>query len=113
MKKFRSLFILIGTLGLITLLLFLYKYFVYEHEIHQIENRLNEIENTEVVNIWGNKDVTLEDISVRLRIKDKGELVLPGISQDNFNYPKKSYFKRNWRLYIYYFFKVMEELDRV
>lgn len=56
--------------------------------MNQIKKDLNKIENVEVLEIWGHEDITLEEISTRLRIKDKGEIVLYGLSKDAFNYPK-------------------------
>lgn len=60
----------------------------YYNELNNIKKDLNEIENVEVLNIWGHEDVTLEEISARLEIKDKGEIVLNGLSKDSFDYPK-------------------------
>lgn len=77
----------IGIVGLLVLTFFTYDFFFYEREMNQIRDQLNEIENAEVINIWGHKDITLEEVSARLRIKDKGEIVLNGLSEA-FNYPK-------------------------
>jgi hypothetical protein len=60
---------------------------IYYRERNQIRKELNELENVEVVNIWGHRDITLEEISARLRINGKGEIVLYGLSSDSFNYP--------------------------
>jgi hypothetical protein len=59
----------------------------YYREMNQIKAELNKIENVEVVNIWGHHDITLEEISARLRIEGKGEIVLNNLSSDVFNYP--------------------------
>jgi hypothetical protein len=55
--------------------------------MNQIKKELNELENVEVVNIWGHRDITLEEISARLRINGKGEIVLLNLSSDSFHYP--------------------------
>ncbi len=87
MKMKRKKSVLLGVIIFVLFTPYLFTKFIYEREMNQIESKLNSIENVEVFNIWGNRDITLEDISVRVKIKDKGELVLSGISQDNFNYP--------------------------
>ena len=76
---------LIGCLAIVYLI---YDNIFYERELNQIKNDLNAIENVEVINIWGHKDITLEEISARLKVKDKGEIVLYGLSKDAFNYPE-------------------------
>lgn len=80
---------IIGLGGLVALALFIYFNLPYNWELNKIKKELNDIENVHVVNIWGHKDVTLEEISARLEIKGKGELVLYGLSHDVFNYPEK------------------------
>jgi hypothetical protein len=57
--------------------------------MNQIKKELNELENVEVVNIWGHRDITLEEISARLKINGKGEIVLYGLSADSFKYPNR------------------------
>lgn len=51
------------------------------------KKRLQHIHNIELVNLWGHRDWRLEEISVRLKIKNKGEIVLYGISDYVYNYP--------------------------
>lgn len=63
--------------------------FYYNRELRQIENELNEIENVEVKNIWGHNDLTLEEISARIHIKNKGEIVLNNLSKDVYEYPNR------------------------
>ena len=63
--------------------------FYYNRELRQIENELNEIENVEVKNIWGHEDLTLEEISARIYIKSKGEIVLNNLSKDVYDYPNR------------------------
>mgnify|MGYP001372962846 CR=1 FL=1 len=79
---------LFGFVGLILLTYIIYNNFFYNKEMNQIRDQLNELENVEVINIWGHKDITLEEITARLKIDNKGEIVLYGLSKDVFNYPK-------------------------
>ena len=92
-KLFRILkrtgILLLGMAGLVAVTYVVYDNFFYKKELNQIKRQLNKIEHVEVINIWGHKDVTLEEISARLRIKDKGEVVLYGLSKDVFHYPRK------------------------
>jgi hypothetical protein len=48
----------------------------YYDELNQIKNDLNKIKGVNVINIWGHDDITLEEISARIRIENKGEIVL-------------------------------------
>lgn len=63
--------------------------FYYNRELRQIKNELNEIENVEVKNIWGHEDLTLEEVSARIYIKNKGEIVLNNLSKDVYDYPNR------------------------
>lgn len=63
--------------------------FYYNRELRQIKNELNEIENVEVKNIWGHDDLTLEEISARIYIKNRGEIVLNNLSKDVYDYPNR------------------------
>lgn len=63
-------------------------YFFYYKELREIKSQLKEIENVEVLNVWGSDDVNLEEISARLKIKNKFEIVLVGLSKDVNQYPK-------------------------
>jgi hypothetical protein len=65
----------------------------YYREMNQIKAELNKMENVEVLNIWGHHDITLEEISARLKIKDKGEIVLLSLNPDDNNYPKRVYIR--------------------
>lgn len=93
MKVFLQIlkWILITILGIFILLViayFVYFGYFYKIEMNQIKKDLNKIENVEVLAIWGHEDVTLEEISARLKIENKGEIVLYGLSKDAFRYPK-------------------------
>lgn len=89
---FRILkWIMISIFGIVIILViafFVYEGFFYNREMNQIKKDLNKIENVEVLEIWGHEDVTLEEISARLKIKNKGEIVLYGLSEDAYDYPK-------------------------
>jgi hypothetical protein len=61
----------------------------YYREMNQIKAELNKMENVEVLNIWGHHDITLEEISARLKIKDKGEIVLHDLNSTDNYYPKR------------------------
>ncbi|CAG5086792.1 hypothetical protein CRYO30217_03281 [Parvicella tangerina] len=74
-------------LGLPLLTLCVNHHYGYYGELNQIRDELNSLENIEVINIWGHEDMTLEEISVRLKVEGKGEIVLLGLSKDAFYYP--------------------------
>ena len=60
----------------------------YYDEMNAIKKQLNSIPNVSVVDIWaGNEDVTLEEVTARIKIQGKGELVLGNLSQDVYDYP--------------------------
>ena len=65
--------------------------FFRDFELKSIEKKLSNIENVDVVNIWGHDDITIEEISARVRLKDKGEIVLCNLSDDVKNYPEDVY----------------------
>jgi|TergutMp193P3_1026864.scaffolds.fasta_scaffold03293_6 hypothetical protein len=64
---------------------------IYFREMNQIKNELNKLENVEVINIWGHEDITLEEISARIRIEGKGEIVLYDLSSSSssLSYPNR------------------------
>ena len=53
--------------------------------------KLTRIPNVEVIDIWGNKDTYLEEISARIKVNDKHEIVLHNLSKDVFKYPNIVY----------------------
>ncbi|WP_333852908.1 hypothetical protein [Epilithonimonas sp.] len=79
---------ILGIFVILVITFFVYEGFFYKREMNHIKEDLNKIENVEVIEIWGHEDVTLEEVSTRLRIKNKGEIVLYGLSKDVFNYPE-------------------------
>lgn len=46
----------------------------YRWELQRIERGLNEIRGIRVVKIWGNEDITLEDIGAEIEVVGKGSL---------------------------------------
>ena len=94
MKRLRriikwSLISILSIIGIIIISIVIYKKSFYEWELKKIKTELNKIENVEVLDIWGHKDITLEEISVRIQIKNKGEIVLNNLSNDVYNYPNR------------------------
>ena len=85
----RTFIALLGIVICLILTGFVYFKIFYVQEMNEIKDNLNEIENVELINIWGNEDVTLENISARILVKNKGEIVLHGLSEDSFKYPKR------------------------
>lgn len=82
---FLTLLVLFATL---ILLFFGYKKIFYEAEMRSIKESINTLPNAEVMNIWGHKDVTLEEIAARIKVNNSGEIVLGGLSEDSFRYPE-------------------------
>ena len=92
LKKTLRILLVITGLGLLTIIGWIVYYYAnYEKELRAIKKSLNSIEGIEVVNIWGHKDIDLEEISARIKVKDKGEIVLFGLSKDIYQYPKHVY----------------------
>ena len=73
-----------GLLACLVIAYILYMKVFYYREMNQIKKELNKLENVEVVAIWGHHDITLEEISARVKIKDKGEIVLYDLSSYDF-----------------------------
>lgn len=77
-------------IGLIAISILAYNFFYYK-ELREIRDELQKIKNVEVINIWGSDDITLEEISARIKINNKYEIVLGGLSKDVYNYPETIY----------------------
>ena len=93
MKTFFSIlkYTFITLLSLFVILFFLvFLHIEYSHSIQlrNMKNKLNNIPNVEVIDIWGHKDITLEEITARLRVCDTNEIVMANLSKDVFNYPE-------------------------
>lgn len=68
---------------------FFYSHFIYYGELHKIEDSLNETADVNVMAIWGHEDITLEEVSARVKLKNKGELVLDNLNSNDNRYPEK------------------------
>ena len=78
-----------GLLGCLIIAFIVYEKVFYEREMNQIKKELNNLENVEVVAIWGHRDITLEEITARLRIENKGEIILYNLNSFVFIYPNR------------------------
>jgi len=78
-----------GLLGCLIIAFIVYEKVFYEREMNQIKKELNKLENVEIVAIWGHRDITLEEITARLRIKNKGEIVLYDLNPFLFTDPHR------------------------
>ena len=74
-------------LASIIFMLFLLSPTIYQIQIWHMTFKLNRIPNVEVIDIWGNKDTALEEISARIKVNEKHEIVLHNLSKDVFKYP--------------------------
>jgi hypothetical protein len=63
----------------------------YYDELNEIKADLNKMKGVTVVNIWGHDDITLEEISARIRIDGKGELVLLDLTKGGNMLPERVY----------------------
>lgn len=68
---------------------FVYKMIFYHSEMNTIEEELNQVKDAKVTSIWGHEDITLEEVSARVNVKNKGDVVLWGLSEDVFDYPNR------------------------
>lgn len=69
-------------------LVFLHIEYSHSIQLRNMKNKLNNIPNVEVIDIWGHEDITLEEITARLRVCDTNEIVMANLSKDVFNYPE-------------------------
>lgn len=83
-------FSIIGITVLIGFIFIFYKFFYY-HELNSIKKNLQKNKSVEIVKVWGNEDVTFEDIYAILKIKNKGNLSIYNLSNDVNNFPKDVY----------------------
>lgn len=70
---------------------FLLSPIIYQIQTWHMTFKLTRIPNVEVIDIWGNKDTYLEEISARIKVNDKHEIVLHNLSKDVFKYPNIVY----------------------
>ena len=61
----------------------------YYAELRKIRKELNEMNGVTVQNIWGHRDLSLEEISANITIEGKGEIVLNNLSKDVCDYPRR------------------------
>lgn len=57
----------------------------YRKELRKIQKQLNAMDRVTVLNMWGNEDVTLEEISAAINIKGKGGMVIYDMRRDSTN----------------------------
>ncbi|MEC7862814.1 MAG: hypothetical protein VYC70_09335, partial [Verrucomicrobiota bacterium] len=60
----------------------------YWAELNDIKYKLESIPGIEIKDLGFNEDVTLEDISANIYLKDKGNLTLLGLTRESFEEPK-------------------------
>jgi len=61
----------------------------YYGELRIVKAELNDLENVEVVSITGHHDITLEEITAHINIKNKGDLIIYGLKPNyQFEYKK-------------------------
>ena len=78
LKKILKYFLII-ILG-ITVTFILYETVFYKVELFKIKYKLSNINDVEVLKIWGHDDITLEEIAAKILIKNKGQIVLNNLS---------------------------------
>ncbi len=90
MKIVKWIFVIIGLLVLGIILKFTVFYdSLYERELRSIKDDLSQIPGAILIDIWGYQDLTLEEISARILVEGKGEIVLRNLSSDVYNYPDR------------------------
>ena len=87
----KILFIVIG-IGIVIYLLSIFLFLGssqigYNKEYNQIKEKYSNIDSIKLLDIWGNKDLTYENISIRLEIENRGIISLLNLSKDCYNYP--------------------------
>ncbi len=83
----NSTIILFGCISFIILSLPFLFTTIFDLNVLSAQMRLRKTQNIEVIKLWGHRDWMYEEVSARLKVKNKGEIVLYGISDDVFNYP--------------------------
>lgn len=69
--------------------LFIYSKFFYYHEFNSIKKNLERNEKVEIVEIWGNPDLTFENVYAVLKVKNKGNLSIYNLSSDENQFPEE------------------------
>lgn len=83
-----GLFIVLAPIAAI-IIGFIYIRWGYYDDMYAIEKKLNGIDGVKVLNIWGNEDITLEEIAARIQVKDKGEIVLLDLAVGDYGYAER------------------------
>ena len=55
----------------------------YRKELRKIQKQLNAMDGVTVLNMWGHRDITLEEISAAINIKGKGGMVIYDMWRDS------------------------------
>ena len=87
----RSISLLWFIVGLI--MIFTSCDFFYYRELNSIKQELEQNDKIEIINFYGNEDVTFEEISVNLNVKNKGTLSIYGLSTDVNDFPQNVYIR--------------------
>jgi|JI8StandDraft_1071087.scaffolds.fasta_scaffold64954_1 hypothetical protein len=88
--KVTTIGISIFVILLIAFIFIFYKFFYY-HELNYIKKELQKNDKIEIVKVWGNEDVTFEDIYAILKVKQKGNLSIYNLSNDVNDFPNEVY----------------------
>jgi len=96
MKRYLKIikYTVIGILGVVTILvlsIFIFYKFFYYSEFNSIKKNLQKNDKVEIIKMWGNEDVTFEEVSVVVKVKNKGILSIYGISKDVNHFPESVY----------------------
>ena len=90
-KAIKITGIIIGVIILTILLGLLIFRLNYYKERNKIERELNNISGVKVIKIWGHPDVRLEEISALIEIKNKGQIVITNLNDNDYSYPEHVY----------------------
>jgi hypothetical protein len=95
-KKFLKIFL--GTVACVSIAaaigmggIIMWMRWGYYDELNESKTGLNKIRCVQVAKIWGHDDLTLEEISVRILAKDKGEIVLNDLNKNDNDNPANVY----------------------
>lgn len=86
-----TVIVILGVFTILFLSIFIFYNFFYYSEFNSIKNSLQKNNKVEILKMWGNEDLTFEDISAVLKVKNKGILSIYGISKDVNHFPESVY----------------------
>ncbi len=87
-KLLKILGITVGFLIMIILIgVFTYKRNYYK-ERDKIKEELELLNGVTVVDIWGHKDLTLEEINALIKIEDHGQIIITNLNKNDYSYPE-------------------------